>query len=228
MKHSGKATRAALRILFWTLVLLLALILGAVVARFVGNVILAFALAPVALWLLFAAFTLYFFRDPDAVPPADPKAIVSPAHGTVDVIGETTEPQFMGGRCQRISIFLSVIDVHVQKAPLTGKVLLLKHTPGQFLSATKSDCAEHNENVLVGLEPAGHPSQKIALRLIAGLIARRILPWIEIGETIQRGERISLIQFGSRVNVYLPLNAKISVKLGDRVVGGNSILAELV
>src|SRR4029079_15257829 len=100
----GKATRAAVRIIFWTLVLLLDLLLGAVVARFVGNLIVSFAIAPIILWLLFAGFTLYFFRDPDAVPPSDPKAIVSPAHGTVDVIGVTTETQYLRGPCQPLSI----------------------------------------------------------------------------------------------------------------------------
>jgi phosphatidylserine decarboxylase len=131
----------------------------------------------------------------------------------------------MGGECQRISIFLSVFDVHVQNAPVTGRVAYFKHSPGQYLNAMRADCAQFNENVLIGIESVDPRNEKIGVRLIAGLIARRIVPWISENDPIQRGERISLIQFGSRVNVYLPKHAKIKVKLGDRVVGGNSVLA---
>ena len=179
----------------------------------------------IALWLLFAIFTLYFFRDPTPLTTAIPNAIVSPAHGKVDVIDETTGPEFMGGPCRRISIFLSVIDVHVQKAPVSGKISCLKHTPGKFLSATRADSAEHNENVLLGFESTEYPGQKIGLRLIAGLIARRIVTWVETGETVPRSGRISLIQFGSRCDLYLPRNAKIHVRLGDKVKGGETIVA---
>jgi phosphatidylserine decarboxylase len=121
-----------------------------------------------------------------------------------------------------------VFNVHVQNAPLTGRVAWFKHSPGQYLNAMRADCAKYNENVLIGLEAGEPPGAKIGVRLIAGLIARRIVPWITQGDVIQRGERISLIQFGSRVDVYLPLNARIRVQLGDRVVGGESVLAELV
>src|SRR5262249_59308610 len=129
-----------------------------------------------ALWVLFALFTFYFFRDPEPILPSDPKAIVSPAHGTVDVIDETTEAEVMGGPCRRISIFLSVIDVHVQRAPVSGRITHFQHKPGKFLSATKAHCAEHNECVLLGLEPTSWPGDKMGLRLIAGLIARRLFP----------------------------------------------------
>ena len=131
----------------------------------------------------------------------------------------------MGGRCRRISIFLSVIDVHVQKAPVSGAVSLLEHRPGKFLSATKSHSAEHNESVLLGIIPREWPQERFALRLIAGLIARRILPWVAVGETVDRGDRISLIQFGSRVDLYLPQSAEVRVKLGDKVRGGETIVA---
>ena len=135
----------------------------------------------------------------------------------MDAIDSVNEPEFMGGECQRISIFLSVIDMHVQNAPVTGRVAYFKHTPGQYLSALKSDCAQFNENVLIGFEAAEPPGEKIGVRLIAGVIARRIVPWIGENDTVQRGERISLIQFGSRVDVYLPKHARIKVNLGDRV-----------
>ena len=143
----------------------------------------------------------------------------------MDVIDTTTEPEFMGGECQRISIFLSVIDVHVQNAPVTGRVAFFKHTPGQYLNAMKTESAQFNENVLIGFDSAEPRGEKIGVRLIAGLIARRIVPWVTENDAVQRGERISLIQFGSRVDVYLPLRAKIKVKLGDRVVGGETVIA---
>jgi phosphatidylserine decarboxylase len=225
MKHSGKAFKAALRIIFWTLVLLLALCAAGVLATLLGSLLAAISAGLVTVWVLFVLFTLYFFRDPDALAPAIPNAIVSPGHGKVDVIDETTEPEFMGGPCKRISIFLSVIDVHVQKAPVTGKLVYHKYKEGEFLSATRTDCSEHNENVLLGIVPMNYPDQKIGLRLIAGLIARRINVWATAGEAVNRSERISLIQFGSRCDLYMPLTAKIHVKLGDRVKGGESIVA---
>ena len=214
-----------MRILFWTLVLLLALISAGVIARFLGDVLGSVAGGLVGLWILFGLFTLYFFRDPDAVGPTDVNAIVSPGHGTVDVIDETTEAEFMAGHCRRISIFLSVIDVHVQKAPVSGRIVHFRHKLGQFLSATKSDCAEFNENVLLGLIPTDRPQEKVGLRLIAGLIARRIIVWSELDEVVLRSDRISLIQFGSRCDVYLPLSTRVNVKLGDKVKGGETILA---
>ena len=225
MKHSGKAFKAAMRIIFWTLVLLLALCAAGVLATLLGDLLKATSAGLVTLWVLFVLFTLYFFRDPDPLAPAIPNAIVAPGHGKVDVIDETTEPEFMGGPCRRISIFLSVIDIHVQNAPVSARVVHLKHKPGKFLSATKAHCADHNENVLLGFESTEQPGQKIGLRLIAGLIARRIVPFVAEDETVARGDRISLIQFGSRCDLYLPLTAKIQIKLGDRVKGGETIVA---
>jgi phosphatidylserine decarboxylase len=225
MKHSGKAFKAAMRIIFWTLVLLLALFAAGVLATLLGSLVAAISTALVAVWILFVLFTLYFFRDPNPLAPTIPNAIVSPAHGKVDVIDETTEAEFMGGPCKRISIFLSVVDVHVQRAPVGGKLVYHKHTEGEFLSATRADCSEHNENVLLGFVPTEYPEQKIGLRLIAGLIARRIVVWAATGETVPRSERISLIQFGSRCDVYFPLTTKIHVKLGDRVKGGETLVA---
>ncbi len=229
MKHSGKARKAAFKLILISLILLA---LGAVAAA-VGAVIatLAVAITPVLIvvlilgWILFALFTLYFFRDPRPRVPAGPNLVLAPAHGKVDVIGMGTEPDFMGGECQRVSIFLSVFDVHVQNAPVGGKVAWLKYTTGQFLNALKAESAIYNENVLLGFEASEPPGQKVGVRLIAGVIARRIVPFVQQGEEVVRGDRISLIQFGSRADVYLPPNARIKVKLGDHVVGGQTVLA---
>jgi phosphatidylserine decarboxylase len=180
------------------------------------------------LWALFAVFTFYFFRDPDPMTPTGANLVVAPGHGTVDVIDTTTETQFMGGDCQRVSIFLSVFNVHVQNAPVTGRVAFFKHTPGQYLNAMRTDSAQFNENVLIGIESVETSGEKIGVRLIAGLIARRIIPWIGENDPVQRGERISLIQFGSRVDVYLPLRAQIKVNLDDKVIGGTTVIAQFV
>ncbi len=225
MKHSGRAFRSAIKLIFWTLVLLLAVFAVGALASLLSLVIATVSIALITVWILFAIFSLYFFRDPDPAGPSILNAIVSPAHGKVDVIDETTEAEFIGGPCKRISIFLSIFDVHVQKAPVSGKIAWLKQTPGKFLSATRADSAEHNENVLLGFEPADFPGQNVAVRLIAGVIARRIVPWVALGDTVARSERISLIQYGSRCDLYLPRSVKIHIKLGDKVRGGESLVA---
>lgn len=225
MKHAGKAQQAALKIIFLSFGAVVLLLLAGWLAVALGQWVMGLASVLVVLWALFAAFTVYFFRDPEPQVPAGRAAIVSPAHGTVDVVDEASEVEFMGGRCQRISIFLNVFNIHVQCAPVSGKIVFQKHKEGEFVSATRSDCGDHNENVLLGIAPTDFPDAKLGVRLIAGLIARRIIVWAGAGETVPRGERISLIQFGSRTDVYLPLNAKIRCKLGDKVKGGETILA---
>lgn len=225
MKHSGKARKAAFKMILITLIVMLAIVAGGFLATLIGSLIIAFAGVLLLVWLLFAAFTLYFFRDPNPRVPVGANLVVSPGHGKVDVIDTVNEPLFMGGECQRISMFLSVINVHVQNAPVSGKVVYFLYTAGQFLNALKSESALHNENVLIGFhadEPAG---EKVGVRLIAGVLARRIVPFVTQGDEVVRGDRISLIQFGSRVDVYLPATAKIRCQVGDRVVGGESVLA---
>jgi phosphatidylserine decarboxylase len=236
MKHAGKARQAALKLILWTLLLL---VIVAVVA-FLGKLIWP-ALIPnwstlgvpwtvllsplVVSWVLFTLFTLYFFRDPEARVPEGPNLIVAPAHGTADVIDETTEAEVMGGPCRRISIFLSVFDVHVQNAPVAGTVTFFRHKPGRYLNAMRSECVADNENVLIGLEPKERPGAKLGVRLVAGVIARRIVPWVALGDAVARGQRLGLIQFGSRVELYLPLSARLRAKRGDKVVGGETIVA---
>src|SRR2546426_12465097 len=225
MKHKGKATQAALKLIFWTLVALLCVVVIGFASSLLGSFLTGIARFLFGLWLLFSLFCLWFFRDPNPNVPSDANVIVAPAHGKVDVIDETSEADFLGGRCQRISIFLSVIEVHVQKAPVAGKIAYLEQTPGQFMSALKRESGAHNENVLIGFESSEKPGERIAVRLIAGVLARRIVPWISVGDEVARGERISLIQFGSRVDVYLPTTASIQVKVRDKVRGGETIVA---
>lgn len=225
MKNAGKARRAAWRMVFWTLVLLLAVFAGGVLASVLGALVAAVSTSLFLLWAVFVGFTLYFFRDPDPHAPSVANALVAPAHGKVDMIDEIEEPTFMGGPCKRLSIFLSIFDVHVQKAPVSARIDWVKENPGQFLSATRADSATHNENIYLGLVPTDYPDRKVGVRLIAGLIARRIQRWVERGETVSRSERISLIQYGSRVELYLPLSARIHVQLGTKVKGGETIVA---
>ncbi|HEX4265880.1 MAG TPA: phosphatidylserine decarboxylase [Verrucomicrobiae bacterium] len=225
MKHSGKARKAAFKMIFITLVLVILLPVVGILGWLISSAMVAVSIFVFLVWCLFALFTLYFFRDPNARVPAGAGLVVSPGHGKVDVIDTLTELQFMGRDCQRISMFLSVIDVHVQNAPVSGKVAYLKYTEGQFLNAMKTECATCNENSYIGIESSDPPNEKIGVKLIAGVLARRIIPFVEPGDALARGDRISLIQFGSRVDVYLPHSAKIKVKIGDRVVGGETVLA---
>jgi len=226
MKYAGRARKAAFKLIF------LSFIAGFVIwaliffASIIGTILSTIAIPALLItWLLFSIFTLYFFRDPNPRVPVATDVVLSPAHGKVDVIDSTVEPLFMGGECQRVSIFLSVIDVHIQNAPVTGKIALFKYSIGQFLNALRTDSAIHNENVLLGFETSEPLGRKVGVRLIAGVIARRIVPFAQQGDLVTRGDRISLIQFGSRADVYLPLEAKIKVKLGDHVVGGETIVA---
>jgi phosphatidylserine decarboxylase len=203
----------------------LAFLLAALIGKYLGTLVLEIGWVFGVLWVLFVIFTFYFFRDPDPLPPTAPGLVIAPGHGKVDTIDTTTEIEFMGGECRRISIFLSVFDVHVQNAPVTGRIAFFKHTHGQYLNAMRADCAQFNENVLLGIESVDPRGAKVGVRLIAGLIARRIVPFIAQNDPVLRGERISLIQFGSRVDVYLPMNTKVKAQLGDRVVGGLTVLA---
>ena len=225
MKHSGKAVLSALRLIGLSAAGVIALLAAAFLGKVIGEFVLDMTWVLIALWALFTGFTFYFFRDPDPLVPTGSNLVVAPGHGKLDVIDTTTEPDFIGGECRRVSIFLSVFDIHVQNAPVTAHVGFFRHTPGQYLNAMKTDSAKFNENVLIGLD-VGEPSgEKIGVRLIAGLIARRIVPWVSQNDEVKRGDRVSLIQFGSRVDVYLPMRAKIKVNLGDRVIGGETVIA---
>jgi len=225
MNEHSRALVAGRRVLGRSLGWLMIWVAGLILALWLQFSPAVVALAVIAIWLFFSVFTLYFFRDPTAQVPTAPGAIVAPAHGLVDCVEETTEPEFLGAPCRRISIFLSVFDVHVQNAPVAGKIAFLKHQPGQFLSALKTESARCNENTLIGIESDERPGERVAVRQIAGLIARRIVAWVNVGDGVARGQRLGLIQYGSRCDLYLPLALQITVAPGDRVVGGETIVA---
>jgi phosphatidylserine decarboxylase len=225
MKHKGKARQAGFKLIRWTLMVLLLIFGGGIAATLIGSLVAGLAIVLIALWFVFALFVFFFFRDPNPQVPSKPGLWLAPAHGTVDVVDQIEEPEFMGGPCRRVSTFLSVFSVHVQYAPVSGQVALVKQRSGQYINAMNPQAAEINENVYIGLGSSEQPGERIGIRLIVGLIARRIIPWISVGETVERGERISLIQFGSRCDLYLPLSAQIQVKPGDRVKGGETVIA---
>ena len=177
----------------------------------------AWAIIPV----LLAAFFLWFFRDPERVIPADPGAVVSPADGKVTDVAEV---EVGNNRFKRISIFLNVFDVHVNRSPVTGVIRAAHYKPGKFLNAMNPDCAECNEQNTVTVEGDGHT---IIFKQIAGLLARRIVFTKKIGESVERGERVGLIKFGSRTDLLLEPTAEVAVRVGDRVKGGSSIVAFL-
>ncbi len=166
--------------------------------------------------LLLAAFFLYFFRDPRRAPPPDERLIVAPADGKVTLAA----PE---GEGYRISIFLSVFDVHVNRAPMAGWVSDVERRPGRFMNALRAESAVVNEQVRSRLEG---PQGKLEMIQIAGLLARRIEFWPRPGTKIERGQRVGLIKFGSRVDLRLPPEARPRVRVGDRVKGGESVVAE--
>jgi len=175
------------------------------------------ALIPVVV----AGFFLWFFRDPERTIPSQPDAVVSPADGKVTHV-ESIELEGKPG--QRISIFLSVFDVHVNRSPVRGVVRGAHYQPGKFLNAMNPRCAECNEQNTVTIDAEG---RTVVLKQIAGILARRIVFTKKIGDPVERGERVGLIKFGSRTDVLLEASAEIQVKAGDRVKGGASILAYL-
>lgn len=170
---------------------------------------------------LLPVFFLWFFRDPERAIPQDPGAVVSPGDGKVTDVSTVT----VGNERQtRVSIFLSVFDVHVNRSPIAGVVRDVRYQHGQFLNAMNTISAEKNEQNIVTVEGDG---QKVVFKQIAGLLARRIVFYPKVGDRLQRGQRVGLIKFGSRVDLLLDASARMNVNIGDRVKGGASVLAYL-
>lgn len=172
---------------------------------------------------IFAVFNLFFFRDPNRNIPQNPRAVLSPADGKVTQIVNVQEPDFFAKEVQRISIFLSVFNVHVNRLPISGKVEYFRYRTGKFLAAFKTEASLENEQTVIGMiDRYGH---KVLFKQIAGVIARRIICHVREGYSGKAGERMGLIRFGSRVDVFIPLEANILVKVGELVKGGETVLA---
>ena len=178
---------------------------------------------PAVLFTLVTLFVVWFFRNPErTVPPGD-NNVISPADGKIIDIREVDETRILKKKMLKISIFMNLFNVHVNRSPCTGKVVDILYNPGKFVSANLDKASLENEQNAVVLEtPAG---EKIIFIQIAGLIARRIVCWLIEGQYVKRGERFGLIRFGSRVDVYLPVGTDVRVSLGDKVKAGESILA---
>jgi phosphatidylserine decarboxylase len=176
------------------------------------------------LFLLLIFCTLAFFRDPERTVPTDPNVIVAAADGTVMDIIELDENQVLKTKARRVGIFLSIFDVHTNRAPIDGKVIYRRHQEGLCVDARRPDCSEKNESMTWAFE---NPRVTIVVRQITGAIARRIVAWSKIGDELKKGERFGMIRFGSRTELYLPLNAEVLVKVGDHVLGGSTIIARL-
>ena len=170
---------------------------------------------------LLALFFLWFFRDPDRAIPQDPGAVVSPGDGQVTDVSPVTVGN---DKRTRISIFLNVFDVHVNRSPIAGTIRDIRYQRGKFLNAMNVASAEHNEQNIVTLEGEG---RTVVFKQIAGLLARRIVFYPRVGDRLERGQRVGLIKFGSRVDVLIDSAASLNVKVGDRVRGGASVLAYL-
>jgi len=176
------------------------------------------------LFLLLIFCTLAFFRDPERTVPAGPNEIVAAADGTVMDIIELDENQVLRTKACRVGIFLSIFDVHTNRAPIDGRVTYRQHREGLCLDARRPDCSDKNESMTWAFE---NPRVTIAVRQITGAIARRIVAWSQIGDEVKKGDRFGMIRFGSRTELYLPLNAEVLVKVGDHVLGGSTIIARL-
>ena len=181
--------------------------------------LLGFALLIIALWVA------SFFRDPErtAAEQGD-RLVISPADGKVVLITEVDEPAFIKGRAKRVSVFMNVFNVHVNRYPVSGVVQYVQATPGKFMNAIAENASLENEQTSVGIESG---SNRILVRQIAGLIARRIHTYSKVGDQAKKGERMGMIRFGSRVDVFLPLDATLRVKVGDAAYAGVTVLAEL-
>ncbi len=198
--------------------ILYALALGVVAALiFVLTHMLGLAVLP----LFLAAFFLWFFRDPNRVIPREPGQIVSPADGIVTAAEWMEMPN---GSRLRLSIFLNVFDVHVNRSPVAGVVKLYEFRKGLFMNAMNAESVLHNEQTLVVIDAGGY---EVGFKQIAGLLARRIVCNVKVGDRVERGQRIGLIKFGSRVDVLMPAEADLLVKTGMRVRGGSTVLAAI-
>lgn len=180
--------------------------------------LLAFVLTILVLWVA------YFFRDPERTGPRGDKLVISPADGRVIDVVEVDEPAFLEGRAIKISVFMNVFNVHVNRYPVSGKVAYVHYNEGKFMNAAAEKASLDNEQMSVGVETGEH---RVLFRQIAGLVARRIVTYSRVGDDAEQGERMGLIRFGSRVDVFVPVGSTINAKVGDKPQAGVTVLAEL-
>ena len=196
----------------------------------VGAFALALNRRSFPLWLLalslvlLAVWVAYFFRDPERIGERGDRLVIAPADGKVVLISDVDEPTFVQGRTKRISIFMNVFNVHVNRYPVSGVVKHVEYKRGKFVNAVGEQASLENEQRSVGVEAGQY---RVLVRQIAGLIARRIVTYSKEGEHVRQGERMGLIRFGSRVDVFVPASSALRVRVGDLAVSGVTVLAEL-
>ena len=183
-----------------------------------GLWLAAFVLLLLALWVA------YFFRDPERTGERGPSLVISPADGKLIMITEVDEPAFLQGRAVRLSIFMNVFNVHVNRYPVDGIVKYVHYNKGKFFNAASDKSSLENEQMSVGIDTGRH---RLLVRQIAGLIARRIVTYSKLDEKVRQGDRMGIIRFGSRVDVFIPIGSKVRAKLGDITTAGVTNLAEL-
>jgi len=175
-------------------------------------------------FLLLLFCTVAFFRDPNRTVPSDPNVVVAAADGRITDIVELDENEILKAKTRRIGIFLSIFDVHTNRAPIDGRITYQQHREGLCVDARRTDCSEKNESMTWAFQ---NPRVTIVVRQLTGAIARRIVAWAKVGDEFKKGERFGMIRFGSRTEVYLPLAATVVVRVGDHVLGGSTIIAQL-
>ena len=206
------------------------LFIGIAAAAAASTFAVALARRSWALWLLavivtvIALWVAYFFRDPERTGERGANVVVAPADGKLILITEIDEPAFIGGKALRLSIFMNVFNVHVNRYPIDGTVKYVHYNKGKFLNAAAEKSSLENEQSSVGIESGPY---RIMVRQIAGLIARRIVTYSHVGDTATQGQRMGIIRFGSRVDVFIPTDSKLRVPLGTMTTAGTTILAEL-
>jgi phosphatidylserine decarboxylase len=200
------------------MVLALATLVAAVMLRSWPLWLLAFVFIILALWVS------YFFRDPERAGERGNDVVIAPADGRIVMITEVDEPAFIHGKALRISIFMNVFNVHVNRYPVAGTVRFVHYNPGKFLNAATDKSSLENEQMSVGIESG---TRRILVRQIAGLVARRIVTYSREGDQVEQGERMGIIRFGSRVDVFLPTSARAAVKVGETTAAGSSVIAHL-
>jgi phosphatidylserine decarboxylase len=175
------------------------------------------------IFFVLTCFCFYFFRDPKRVIIEDEKKILSPADGTVFEISETDEPCFIKGRARIVKIFLSVFNVHVQRAPVAGEIVYVEERPGLVLKANHPDAASKNRQNIIGIKS----KIPVTVKQIAGIIAQRCDLWVGLNQKVEQGEHIGVIHFGSQVDIYFPVDVAVNVKIGDKVAGGITVIGEI-
>jgi phosphatidylserine decarboxylase len=211
-------TKYGLDIVAKSMVILLGI--GLLIGMFVGNEYARYA--GIVIVVVLAGLVLNFFRDPERSTPQDEHIVVSPADGKVVMIKEVSEQEYLKANAVQVSIFMSPLDVHVNRFPISGNVEYFRHIQGEYLVAFDDKSSERNERTLIGVQNNGY---KVLFRQIAGAVARRIVAPVTVGQPAVCGERFGMIKFGSRVDVIMPLKTQIAIQLHDRVVAGETVLA---